>query len=402
MEKLSEEFLLLWKKGTPEQMQEDYNREQEEEQKKIRARWKPSERKVHMEIMILINHKKMVELEELYAKRRAREKAGEKGVHAHNKLMAYYRKYAPDYLQFRDDWIARIPGLEFEYITTVRAMIYTNQPVPQYVYHGHSDSLQVYHIKIVTVGTTPADLQWPLQVFGVVAVRDSIDSMRNIIFNRDRDDCQTLTEEDPYLALTGPTRAVGMNEPVTIEAELKVKGAVKSKDRYFIIGAKTVPLDLGFGVVQFTGARASGLHIALEGLHSCVEATIFIRVISGTWPAGLRSSFTASTDKSPLGATLIVFGGNDESIRDDGNMTHLRHVVPVEDSGKLIVSAQAWRDSHQLVVDRYVQFNAKLSGRSFGSLNVCSCHVGVLVAWSRIRPMCNDLVPDQLRDLCHS
>ncbi|CAN6206381.1 unnamed protein product [Urochloa humidicola] len=398
MEKFSEEFLLLWEEGTPEQRQEDYNREREEEQKKIRARWKPSEMKVQMEILLLIKRKKMVELEELYAKRWARKKAGEQGVQAHNKLMAYYHKYAPDHLQFRDDWIARNPGLEFEYITPVWAMNYTNEPVPQYVYHGRSDSLQVYHIKI-TVGTTLADLRWPLQVFGVVAVRDSIDSMRNIIFNRDRDDCQTLTEEDPYLALTGPTRAVGMNEPVTIEAELKVKGAVKSKDRYFILGAKTVPLDLGFGIVQFTGARASGLQIVLGGLHNCVEATIFIRVISGTWPDGLRGSFAVSTDKSPIGATLIVFGGDGESIRSDGNMTHLRHVVSVEDSGELIVSVQAWRDG-QTVVDREsVQFKAKLSGRSFGSLNVCCCRVGVLVAWSRIRPRCDDGVPAELQKL---
>lgn len=107
---------------------------------------------------------------------------------------------------------------------------------PNIVYDDRSNSLQIYYIKI-EVGTRPADIQWPLQMFGVVAVRDSIDSMRNIIFYRDRDDCQTLTEEDPCLALTGPSRTVGMNEPVTIEAELKVKGAVKSKDRHFILEA---------------------------------------------------------------------------------------------------------------------------------------------------------------------
>jgi hypothetical protein len=35
---------------------------------------------------------------------------------------------------------------------------------------------------------------------------------------------------DSYLVLTSPTRALGMNELVTIEAELRVKGSVKSKD----------------------------------------------------------------------------------------------------------------------------------------------------------------------------
>ncbi|KAG2661516.1 hypothetical protein PVAP13_1KG508400, partial [Panicum virgatum] len=264
-------------------------------------------------------------------------------------------------------------------------MIYTNKHVPQYVYDGRSNSLQTYYIKI-EVGTRPADIQWPLQVFGVVAVRDSIDSMRNIIFYRDRDDCQTLTEEDPCLALTGPSRAVGMNEPVTIEAELKVKGAVKSKDRYFILEAKAVPLDWGSRDVEFTGTRGSRLKIALGELHNCVEAIIFLRVIGGTWPAGLQGHFAASTAESPNKKVLLIaFGGDDgESIRGDGNMTHLRHVVSVEDSGELIVSVRAWRDGQAVVDQEEVQFKAKLSGRSFGSLNVCSCHVGVLVAWSRI------------------
>ena len=78
------------------------------------------------------------------------------------------------------------------------------------------------------------------------------------------------------MALTGPSRAVGMNEPVTIEAELKVKGAVKSKDRYFILEAKAVPLDWGSRDVEFTGTRGSRLKIALGELHNCVEAIIFL------------------------------------------------------------------------------------------------------------------------------
>ncbi|KAF8779797.1 hypothetical protein HU200_002057 [Digitaria exilis] len=160
-----------------------------------------------------------------------------------------------------------------------------------------------------------------------------------------------------------------MNEPVTIEAELKVKGAVKSKDKYFILEAKTVPLNWGVGDVEFIGTRGSRLKISLGELHNCVEATLFFRVIGGTWPAGLQGHFAASTAESPIKkVSLIAFGGGDgESIRGDGNMTHLRHVVSVEESGELIVSVQAWRDG-QALVDQEVRFKAKLSGRSFGSL----------------------------------
>jgi hypothetical protein len=38
-------------------------------------------------------------------------------------------------------------------------------------------------------------LQWPLHVFGMVAIRDCADQKRNIIFDRSRDNCQILTQE---------------------------------------------------------------------------------------------------------------------------------------------------------------------------------------------------------------
>lgn len=49
------------------------------------------------------------------------------------------------------------------------------------------------------VAATRRGVQWPLHVFGMVAVRDSVDRNRNIIFYRTRDDCQTLTEKDQCL-----------------------------------------------------------------------------------------------------------------------------------------------------------------------------------------------------------
>ena len=37
------------------------------------------------------------------------------------------------------------------------------------------------------------DLSWPLQVYGFVAARDSVDRERNYLFRCTRDSCQTLT-----------------------------------------------------------------------------------------------------------------------------------------------------------------------------------------------------------------
>ncbi|RLN33497.1 uncharacterized protein C2845_PM03G25910 [Panicum miliaceum] len=212
MENLSEELLVFWEEE--EDPEEAYVRELEEEQKKRRARWKKSEMSIFMELVLLIKRKKMSELEEAYAMKQAERRSEEEEVQQPNKLMDYLSNLRPltvRYQQFRSSWMARHPGLDFEHITKIRAMMYTNQPVPKYVYNI-VDSLQIYSVKVVLRNSDPLQstavtdtedllpgqggLEWPLHVFGLVSVRDSIDSKRNLIFNiQERDDCQTLTEE---------------------------------------------------------------------------------------------------------------------------------------------------------------------------------------------------------------
>uniref|UniRef100_K3ZZH7 DUF6598 domain-containing protein n=1 Tax=Setaria italica TaxID=4555 RepID=K3ZZH7_SETIT len=201
---------------------------------------------------------------------------------------------------------------------------------------------------------------------------------------------------DPYLVLTDPTRAVVMNEesnPVTIEAELKVKGSVESEDKYLIAAAET----------------HSKLEVTLGEIVSSVEATIFIRVTDSTWPVGFHGQFTAHTASSNHKKVILI------EFEGDGNMDHLRHAVSVETSGELIVSFKAWKGNEEAMRGEVV-FKAEMAGRSFvlewsnsirswshakQDLKVGSCSLGVLVAWSRVRPMCEELVPESQLRLCH-
>jgi hypothetical protein len=70
-------------------------------------------------------------------------------------------------------------------------MRFTDEPAP-----GNTafpvGTLQVFSVKVAGIKRS---VHWPLDVFGFVAVRDCIDKNRNIIFNRTRNNCQTLTEK---------------------------------------------------------------------------------------------------------------------------------------------------------------------------------------------------------------
>ena len=70
-------------------------------------------------------------------------------------------------------------------------MRFTDKPAPRHIAYP-CDTLQIFSAKVAEIR---GDLHWPLRVFGVVALRDSVDYNRNVIFYRTRDNCQTLTEK---------------------------------------------------------------------------------------------------------------------------------------------------------------------------------------------------------------
>jgi hypothetical protein len=63
------------------------------------------------------------------------------------------------------------------------------------------ETMQIVSVKIASVKES---LCWPLQVFGVIAVRDVLDHKRNLIFQHPRNNCQNITEEVRISNLPAP------------------------------------------------------------------------------------------------------------------------------------------------------------------------------------------------------
>ncbi|CAD6217375.1 unnamed protein product [Miscanthus lutarioriparius] len=107
----------------------------------------------------------------------------------------------------------------FDDTTRLGPMRFTDEPAPGYS-ASPMGTLQVFSVKVARMKRS---LQWPVDVFSVIAARDCIDNNRNIMFSRTRDRCQTLTAEDRYLVLSGPTRAVVMSPLRSVEATIFVR-----------------------------------------------------------------------------------------------------------------------------------------------------------------------------------
>ncbi|CAN6226251.1 unnamed protein product [Urochloa humidicola] len=323
--------------------------------------------------------------------------------------------YAIGASKFRDAWNAlwsRRYG-PFEANTEICSMRFTDEPAPFGTSTSHT--VQIFSVKVTGLRE---GLTWPLDVFGMVAIRDTIDHRRNIVFDRERDNCQTLTKKDPYLVLTGPTRAVVLLDPVIIEVKLVVKGTVESEDKVLSYLAVEPDICSTFYSELLNIAypsKLSTLEFTLGYIIFSVEATIFLRVIDGSWPDDCFGRFVARSASIDQDIVLLLHSGDKTfPCTDDGNVKLSRCVASVEVNGKLQVSVKAWKvvnsgmgkdevfmpeeaDKDYMEeagvhaptvadssVGKEVVFTPKEAGRSDDTLDLGFCKINVTVAWSLI------------------
>ncbi|TVU37802.1 hypothetical protein EJB05_11138 [Eragrostis curvula] len=373
----------------------------------------------------LLWKKKSAEIQEVARIRRMKSDFEETGLDESDSLVQMAIEYRESwksewhglYGRFEDVTInsAAATGLKSNSVGPFAAMIlpmrYTYQHAPPLA--RTCKSLQIYSAKVENV----TGLSWPLHVFGMVAARDMVDHNRNFVFYRTRNNCQTLTEADPYLVLTGPTRAVVMEDVTMLEVCLKVKGDTENEDKLLCydcwgvlpdsphISQWTIPLEpIRLGI--------SSVHVSLsaEEVLSSVEATIFVRVVEGSWPEGFhghfgassRSMFSSSHTNGFPEVILLDFGADKVPVGRDGYMNLSRHVVSVSVDESLKVHFMASRDDKAVkvggddseVVKAEVLLMPEEAGRSYANFCFGSCVMEVLVAWSLVLPEPQPDVPD--------
>ncbi|KAM0908464.1 hypothetical protein ACQ4PT_015437 [Festuca glaucescens] len=249
------------------------------------------------------------------------------------------------------------------------------------------DTLQFFEVKISEI----SGLKWPLQVYGFVAARDSVDFKRNMIFERGRDNCQIISKGTPYLALTGPSRAVVLVDPVYFEVDLKVKGTGQSDDQDLIFIAdpfmNTQPLDSSIFKCVYT-SDISTVELTFGHIIRSAEASVSMKVINGSWPDGFRGFFAAKTASINDMAIGLVQIGDDAKLplAADGEIKLQRHVVcaDIKHGEYLEVSVCAIGLDGQ-ILDDGLCFTPQERGRPKGKLNVSSCEIEVTVTWSLIK-----------------
>ncbi|VAI84403.1 unnamed protein product [Triticum turgidum subsp. durum] len=294
--------------------------------------------------------------------------------------------FAAEFRSFWNRFYARCCGATFDQTTSIPAMCHTNPASERSV--QAMDTLQIMSVKVASI---KGDLRWPLEVFGIIAARDVVDQKRNIIFHRPRTNCQTITQDDCYLALTCPTRAIVVAyEPSYIEVSLKVKGTTEPEDKD--LSALVVVFRAGYCPESVYPSRLSTLEFKFDHIQESVEATVFIRIVGGSWPDGFRGVFSAaSRSDDNLQVKLLEFEDGGLPVHADGVITLSRRVVSVELERNLKVSVMAIPVNKGYVAETS---EAVLKSHRVGlsppgiNLSVGSCNMEVRVAWSCFRRVC--------------
>ncbi|VAH03957.1 unnamed protein product [Triticum turgidum subsp. durum] len=255
-------------------------------------------------------------------------------------------------------------------------------------------TLQIYSLKIVG---TDGKLKLPLHVYGLVAARDTVDYNRNILFFRRREDCQKLTPEDPFLHLTGPSRAIVAVDHVDFEVQLKVKGATRSSDRALISRCCTYAggYHEGLDTALFSNCFCM-VELSLERLAKTVQATILsIRVVEGgPWPFEYGGRIVCSSPPQEVMDSLarqVVLvdsrssDGGEMPMGTGGYLDLSRHVVSVELEESLQFVIQAYSQSGDAIARQgRVKFRAEYCNVSRGICEIGDSKVEITVAWSKL------------------
>ncbi|KAI4990774.1 hypothetical protein ZWY2020_039145 [Hordeum vulgare] len=284
----------------------------------------------------------------------------------------------------------------FNDITTLSPMYFTPSAPAIIPYTGFATmALQIYSIEICDLNDS---LKWPLYVYGVVAARDVVDGNRNLLFSRSRANCQVLTEKDPFLHLTGPSRAILAEYPVDFEVELRVKDGTESQDEALMSSTDHHIFATADTAVFFSCLCSAKL--SLETVFSAVQATILsISVVGGRscFEYGGRvscSSYTEGVIADECREVVLI--DCDEKFLEDGlgssYVSLSRNVVTVKSEGSLKITIKEYTKSRLVAHEAQLDFPAQHCQVSTRECVVGEHKVVVVIAWSL-------LVRDKLNNL---
>jgi hypothetical protein len=138
--------------------------------------------------------------------------------------------------------------------------------------------MQIFSLKLAY----PPPAGDKVQVYGFMAVRDTLDPLRNYVFNRSRDDPFIVEQEDGLIQMSGPKRGIWWHDMALVEFDMRIKRGDDDEDDLQLIDGAVWFNDRTSTPSRMTTKRIEGdygsVDICYALLHSAMEATVQIAV----------------------------------------------------------------------------------------------------------------------------
>uniref|UniRef100_A0ACD5ZNF4 Uncharacterized protein n=1 Tax=Avena sativa TaxID=4498 RepID=A0ACD5ZNF4_AVESA len=227
-----------------------------------------------------------------------------------------YTRYSfTDFSIFDIDEESRIPPVRFTNTGYVRGL-------------NLEDSANIISVKIVS-----SDRGFPINVFGTVIARDSVDHKCIYLFNRPMEDCQTINSVDESLILTGPGRGLVLLDFIYLEINLKIKvdgrpqGEQISKGLLGIDG-RVQPRDEKVNVgSQTLNSWYSNVMVSYATILNAVECMFEIEVLEGHFCGEIKAGI-----EGVEAGEIVIHSSKEDGVVTDGDKTYMklrRHVMTI-------------------------------------------------------------------------
>ncbi|XP_040376768.1 uncharacterized protein LOC102706077 isoform X2 [Oryza brachyantha] len=271
----------------------------------------------------------------------------------------------------------------FKRITPLGPMRYTDK-----IFHEHEEipfwecsSANILSVKIVS-----SDVGFPINVYGSVIARDSLDKKCIYLFRRHRNDCQLINSKDDPLILTGPNRGLVLIDDIDFEVDLRIKDdRLRQKKKELNRG--TLRID---GILSTCGIKMEVENDTLEGKLStvemkyavvkqeAVEATVEIKVLEGCFHGEVSACTTNIQDR------FLLLDGRTCGARAANHDIQLsRRVIAVHYKEKLLLTIVNQDDVVPSgCVTQTVGFTPNINGSEESEVTCGSVRMLVKVTWS--------------------
>ncbi|KAI5017000.1 hypothetical protein ZWY2020_037378 [Hordeum vulgare] len=257
--------------------------------------------------------------EEEYRRRREAHEAVMHSIVQHDPKVdynVYTRFFLRDFSVFDIDEESSVPPMRYT------DSIYQDE-------FGLEDSANILSVSIVS-----SDVGFPLNVYGRVIARDSIDYKCIYLFHRSRDDCQHLNE-DGMLILTGPSQGLVLVDFIYLEIDLKIREEGVFPDRPFSKGLISIDgrvLSREKDVVlrsETLESWLSTLEVGFTTVLNAVECTFEIKLIEGLFKGNITVGIADKDHKLDIEYTTVIHDSTADGVvtSDESGVIKLQRCV---------------------------------------------------------------------------